>query len=276
MSLLIPLKEESAHWYHANGAAAYDMDLRAVRKSPTPIYPSVTNILSAWPNPGLQRWKTEQIVLSSMTLPDLPGESTDARAARVIRDSEEQGKKAKEFGTAIHDIAERIAKLQLSPNAVPPKLQPWVEPITQWFSTNIEEVIWTEQTLVHPGLGYAGRGDLKPRLKGVPGKGILDIKTQEVPMSKAKVPVKKPNWYETWIMQLAAYQQADPDGDVDWVASLVIDSKVASPPYLYVWTMEETVEAWRDFLACFNAWKRVKRYEPIQPVKAEQEVACVG
>ncbi len=264
MSLLIPRVEESSHWYRADGAPAYDADLRTARKEF--LLPSCTNILSAWPNPGLQRWKTEQIVLSSMTLPELPGESTDARAARVIRDSEEQGKKAREFGTSIHEVAEMIAKAGRGEWAgpYPPALEQWALQVGMWFDASVEEVLWTERTLVHDGLGYAGRADLKARLKGVPGKGILDIKTQEVPFSKAKVPVKKPNFYDTWAMQLAAYQQADPDGDVDWVASLVIDSKQPSPPFLYVWAMEETVEAWRDFIACFNAWKRVKRYEPVR------------
>ena len=86
---------DSTHWYTSAGqpmhtviganGKARSATLADARKQD--LLPSVTNILGVVNKPALTEWKMQQAVLSSLTLPRLEGEGTDAFADRVVADA---------------------------------------------------------------------------------------------------------------------------------------------------------------------------------------------
>lgn len=107
---------ESGHWYDGKtGEPRYTIVGKNGKERSTTIrdarkegyVPSVTTILQVLAKPGLTKWLQTQILHASLTLPRLDGESEDAFAERVIRDSEAQSKKAREAGTELHGDIER-------------------------------------------------------------------------------------------------------------------------------------------------------------------------
>jgi len=106
--------KESSHWYAKDGSPCYtvigkngkerDTTLRDARTMG--LVPSVTTIIRQAVAPGLERWKAEQLLLSALTTDRKPDESQDEYVSRIIADSQEQGKKARERGTYIHAVVQ--------------------------------------------------------------------------------------------------------------------------------------------------------------------------
>ena len=72
------------------------------------LLPSVTSILSIKAKPGLDAWKLEQAILSSLTLPRGGEETTDAFVRRVVTDMDQQSTQAAAWGTRIHEECEDL------------------------------------------------------------------------------------------------------------------------------------------------------------------------
>jgi hypothetical protein len=114
---LSPAAKESGHFYRPDGSPFYDVPNKSRPGELRPATvrdalaagaePSVSTVLKCAAAPGLDRWKIEQAVDSVLTLPRLPGETLDAFKARAMLDSQEQGRKARERGTALHGAIER-------------------------------------------------------------------------------------------------------------------------------------------------------------------------
>lgn len=256
-------RERDSHWYHPNGESCHEVPyadpnkgyrattLRDARK--LGLLPSVTNILSIKSKQGLEIWKQEQAILSAITLPRKPGETDDDFARRVVEDSEQEAKKAAEFGTAIHDQIESYNREGVFSGTG--EILQYVEPYEVWFREHVETVLLAENTVIGE-IGYAGRLDLFAELKDG-RKAIIDIKTQKF---KGK---GKPNFYKEWAMQLAAY--ADPvrvaDGPMPVLMSLVIPSdEIPSQVYPYEW--DDPLGALDCFHACHRLWCWDKGYTP--------------
>jgi hypothetical protein len=104
--------KESGHWYKIDGTPAYTIvgkngkerntTLRDARKEG--FVPSVTSIIRCAAAPGLERWKSEQVLMSALTTDRIPEETEQDYINRIIKDSQEQGLKARERGTYIHAV----------------------------------------------------------------------------------------------------------------------------------------------------------------------------
>ncbi len=115
---------EASHWYDRNGTPRYEVP-RAKGNGTRPttladarkldLVPSVTLILRCAAAPGLEAWKATQLLQSALTLPKLDGETLDDYAKRVIEDSKEQGRKARDKGTELHAAIEDYIRLGKSP-----------------------------------------------------------------------------------------------------------------------------------------------------------------
>lgn len=195
---------ESGHWYHrATGKPMYQIvgkngkvrntNLKDAKASGE-LVPSVTTIIKCSSSPGLEAWKLGQMLMASLTLPRIDGESLDDFAVRIQHDSKQTGIKAAERGTAIHagiqayyegDLLEGyLAHAKATESA-----------LNAHFGTNE----WLPEVSFAKG-GFGGKCDLmvkgNPQFNGI----VVDIKTKEF-TDPAKIVA-----YDEHLMQLAAYR----------------------------------------------------------------------
>src|SRR5258708_923236 len=76
------------------------------------LVPSLTEILRVVAKRGLEAWKATQILQCALTLPQLPMETLDDYAVRVIEDSKAQSQKARDKGTELHAAIELFIQRQ--------------------------------------------------------------------------------------------------------------------------------------------------------------------
>ena len=189
---------ESGHWYKPSGEPAYTVIGANGKQRPTTLrdarklglYPSVTTIMKLAAKPGLERWKAEQLLMSALTLEQMPGESEQSWIGRVWQDSIQQAIKAAERGTQIHAAIEKYYQ------SLP--IDPEFSPIVQLVSREIFGVFgnpgWqAERSFAHP-LGYGGKVDLHSE------KFLIDIKTKDGDLEDVEP-------YDEHLMQVGAYSQ---------------------------------------------------------------------
>lgn len=101
---------DAGHWYYPDGRPAYTIIGKNGKERPTTLrdarrlglLPSVTMIANEGAKPGLENWKQRQVLMASLTLPHIDGETDDAWVERILTDSKEEGEKAADRGTQIH------------------------------------------------------------------------------------------------------------------------------------------------------------------------------
>lgn len=261
-------RQQPSHWYLRNGTPYHEVPkldgtgmrpvtLRDARK--VGALPSVTNILGILAKPGLDAWKIEQGIMAALTLPRGQDEALDAFAKRVVVDMGEQVERAAGLGTAVHAACELYASERVIPTD-PHILSLW-EPWREWYSKNVLCIEALESVVVNHTIGYGGRVDMMAKVKDL-GWCVIDFKTQKVPRNAKGIP--KPNLYETWPLQLAAYAvplSVDVGKDVDHIVSVVIDSVTPSPVTVHVWptSIDENMAI---FERVATLWRWLKEYDP--------------
>ena len=246
---------QGQHWYHPSGEPCYEVPakdgtmraatLRDARKMG--LFPGVTSIIKCAAAPALERWKNEQNVLAALTLPRIDGESSDVLMARIRQDAEEQGRKAREWGTRFH------VAIQGHYEGTPPDEEMWpqVRGVVDAIEANFPGRVWTpEKACAHP-LGYGTKADLScPDV-------VLDFKGSE--FDSAKV-VKLETWDEHH-MQLAATRMAL--GRPSAECAIVYVSRTV-PGLCRVIRVDESdlVKGWGMFTALLNYWQTKNSYFP--------------
>ena len=243
--------ESGGHWYDKEGNSRHDADLRVARKEN--LFPSVTTIMKVLAKPELDTWKLNQVLLASLTLPRVPGESEEDYAKRVVNDFQSTSYSAASIGTDMHDWAEKYIA---GSSQVPENLamyRPTLEALARWIDENVPAGADVEKSMVSE-LGYAGRVDCQ--WSGV----IVDWKSQGVKLTKTKEPRPDPKFYDEWCSQLVAYAR----GDMSVRLISVIMSTNLEAPGIWVkeWTEEEKKSAWEIFNSCLIIWQRQKGYCP--------------
>ncbi len=245
-----------SHWYARNGTPQHDADLRVARKSG--LYPSVTSVdKDVFPNLFLERWKLEQLVKACVDNPRMMHETVEWYANRVHDISNTKARVAAEFGKEIHDAVETY------PEPCDPKLSPWVTNFADWYNTFVSRPIHAEKVLLDHDIGVAGRTDFIGDGIGSVGRIVCDWKTQDVKVDdKGR---KKPNFYDSWQRQLSLYAVADAKETgmfpvVPTCVSVIIDSNPEAGIYAKVWTNDEMVDAYEEFVAGTWLWCRKRGY----------------
>lgn len=234
-------------WYNPRtGRSCHGADLRAARREG--LVPSVTEVMAIMAKPWLERWKQEQCIISALTLTRHPDECDDEFCDRILMDSEDKARRAAGFGTEIHAACEVINKGGAKPRPDSPILQ-HIEHYWNWWLKNVTHVVAAEEVVVNPEAGYAGRCDMEAYLIEH-NHVVCDIKTQQVKGGK-------PNFYDSWGLQLAAYGK--PKG-INKGVSIVINSEQPEPPYIKVW--EDLSEHYTAFEHCLALWRYEKGYYP--------------
>jgi hypothetical protein len=193
--MIITAESNSGHWYTTDGQPSYTRiakngnvratTLRDAKKEG--LLPSVTTIINVLSKPGLDRWKQEQVLLASLTLPRLENEPEVDWLKRVTEDSRATGRDAMDRGTQMHNVLEAYFTQVYMPE-YPNYTQRTEEKLREHFG----DQFWhCEKSFAHE-LGYAGKCDLYSD-EGI----VVDFKTKES-LENAAV-------YDEHILQLSAY-----------------------------------------------------------------------
>ena len=193
--MIVKNESSSQHWYDENGKPRYTIIGKNGKERNTTVrdarefkyLPSVTTIISQLDKPALTRWKMEQMLLASLTLPRLENEPEADYIARVVEDSRSTGKDAMNRGTEMHN--------QLEAYFSGVYMIEYPQFVTRTFTVLNEyfgEQDWKcEESFAHDG--YAGKCDLHSN------NIVVDFKTKTDNLDKAVV-------YAEHKMQLAAYR----------------------------------------------------------------------
>lgn len=258
MGQYIKFGEPSQHWYLPDGTARHNVDLRVARKEI--LFPSCTSVeKDIFTNPGLDRWKQNELVAACLENPRQPHESPEDYATRVYELSLMKSVTASDFGNEIHDA---IDKYPETPKA---KLIPWIDRFRPWYEANVAEDIGKELTYIDPEIGVAGRTD-RVIMHKLYGRSICDWKTQGIkPDKKGR---RAPLYYPSWLRQLAFYASCDAKESGIWpdfptCISLVIDSNEVSDPYMKVWDKQDVAAAYKAFVVGVWMWCDKRDYWPV-------------
>lgn len=197
-----PASESSSHWYRPDGTTCHTViakgsglprqtTLADARK--LGLLPSVSGILRVLDKPALNTWKVEQAVLAATTTPRLKDEPLDIFIKRVLEhDAEQEGQKARDFGTLIHSQLEKALK----GGPVQADLEQFCRPVLDLVAT-LGKPHAAERIVV--GHGYAGTLDVI--IGAGKSRTILDFKTSKA----AHLPMKS---YIEHRLALSAYAMA--------------------------------------------------------------------
>jgi len=194
--LIKDYESESGHWYTKLGEPAYQIIGKNGNKRNTTVkdarehglVPSVTTIIGQLAKPGLDRWKSEQLLLAALTLPRGENEAESDWLERVMTDSRSTGKAAAERGTQMHGILENFYRRK-EIGIIPFYAIEVDRTITAHFGVQQ----WAAEASFAHTQGFGGKIDLNGC------NVVIDFKSKVGDVSKIKP-------YFEQIMQLAAYR----------------------------------------------------------------------
>lgn len=195
---------DSSHYYDLEGNAVFEVPNKSkggMRRTTVAdarkmgLLPSCTTILKVLANPQLERWKFQQIITASLTLPREAEETEEAYFSRIIEDAFKQVDDAADLGTRIHKAIED----HFQGRKYDKDLEVYVAAVDKWCAENGVEFIRHELRMASEAFGFAGTTDALIRAKEREGMGILDFKTRKTKPDYPCTP------YQTEPIQIAAY-----------------------------------------------------------------------
>lgn len=247
---------EGGHWYDRDGTPRYEVmradgsgmrsaTLADARKNGW--YPGVTSIIKCAAAPQLEQWKQEQTMMSALTATRRPNENDEDFCARVMRDSQEEGRKARDRGTEIH------AAIQGHFEGVAPSVEmlPYVQGVVAAIKANFGEQAWITEKAVAHAIGFGTKADLHC------ADLVLDFKGKD--FTEADIPKLKT--YDEHDMQLGATREAliRPGARCAivyvsrTVPGLAVARDVDEP---------DLARGWDMFRGLLNYWKAKNKYWP--------------
>lgn len=228
------------HWYTKTGESAYGYSVDDARKKS--LYPSVTTILGVLAKPGLEYWKQEQAVITSLKIPKESSEDDKTYAKRVLKEFRENQFSAT-VGTMIHDFCEKLH------NPMIDGYEEICKKIRDWQASNIAKFV-AEESFTYDDIGYGGRIDCY----GIDVNGkrfILDYKTQAPKKGELTV-------YDEWIYQLAAYSKGDTS--IRHISVMISSDKDQPILETHEWSKEAIEDGYRVFNAAKVVWYSKNRF----------------
>ncbi len=248
--------KDTGHYYDKDGKAVFEVPNKSKGgMRPTTLkdckvlglFPSVTTIMKVLGNPELDRWKQQQVLMASLTLPRKPEESDEAYCARIMEDAFEQVSQAADLGTDIHAALE----YHFQGKPYPPEMETYVSPVKEWVAKHNVKFLKHELRLVSQELGYAGTTDALIEADGI--LHVLDYKSRKTkPEYKIAPYTKEP-------MQIAAYANivGAPRG-VNLYISTTEPGRIGE-----AWYDEETISKEFDaFKLVVKLWQHINKYQP--------------
>lgn len=195
---------ENNHWYYPDGKPCYEVPyadpskgMRSATLSDArklSLVPGYTKVAGVMAKPGLDKWRLNQLLMASLTLPRHEGELDDEYAERVIYDAETQAKKAREQGKVLHAAIERYIRGEEADIQFVKHLHALSAALEQH---GIKLTDGDSERSFASILGYGGRVDWTN------DNTVMDFKTKQ---SITEIEAKKQKLvYDEHPMQLAAY-----------------------------------------------------------------------
>lgn len=192
---------EAGNWYYPDGTPCYAIvgangkerapDVRDARK--VRLLPGVTSVMRcAAKGFTLDAWIKKQVMLAALTLPRLPDEKDETFCERILADSEEQARKARERGTAIHAAIQDY--YQSAKTIRDTEYWPYVVGAEKAIDDLCGTQEWIAECSFAHASGYAGKVDLHC------DAWVLDIKGSEFDDPR------KLRLYDEHAMQVGAYR----------------------------------------------------------------------
>lgn len=240
--------EKAAHWYLPDGTPFYEVPCKSRPGEMRPAtitdarkagaVPSVTTILKILDKPQLDAWRVEQGILSALTLHKPKKERLEDFAHRVAEDAQEEGAKAAEEGSRIHEeVIAAIENCQVCRPDDPPFVTAYVE-----WATQEKDLECPRCEVPFACAEYGGRIDLLYET------AVVDIKTQDT------VPGKPFKRYAEHPIQMAAYAEGVYGGTMSEPYPRRLISLLLSRNEPGRW---EAVEYTADYQKHLAAWRNV-------------------
>jgi hypothetical protein len=163
---------------------------------------------------------------------------------RVFALAKEHAMKAAERGTHIHNLLEQQLLTGKCGSKDPNEIHMVMQTIIKMKEVCGDQDWKVEKSFAHP-MGYGGKIDVYS------DEWVVDFKTKEL------VEGKKPDMYDSYGVQLAAYNHGVGGGRK--LLNLFIS--VSSPGYVVDYEWEERERLFSMFEAALNLWKLTKRYD---------------
>ena len=247
--------KESGHWYDKDGEARHTILSAKGEPRPTTLrdakkfgwYPSVTTVMKVLAAPELDRWKQQQVLMASLTLPRNPDETDEVYCARIMEDAFKQVSDAADLGTEIHKALE----LYFQNQPYQPEMEAYVAPVRDWVAKNNVKFLKHELRLVNTEVGYAGTTDALVEINGE--LHILDYK------SRKTKPDYKITPYSKEPMQISAYANiVGAKRGVNLYISTTEPGRIGEAFY-----DEETIEKeYEAFKLVVKLWQHQNKYNP--------------
>jgi len=243
---------ESGHWYTRTGKPLYTVIGKNKKERKTTLrdareldlVPSVTSIMNVMAKPGLERWKMQQVLFASLTLPRRDDEAEDDYLERIMEDSKEQGRSAADEGTKIHAAIQQ--HYENKPGYSYAEFVAGCD--TEVYRTFGDQKWVCEDSFAHE-LGYGGKCDMYARSTDDPSVGlVLDIKTKEFD-DPSKV-----EGYDEHVMQLAAYR-IGLHMPAARCANVFISRSVPGLVVIKEWEPLEITRGWQMFSKLLEFWQ---------------------
>ena len=270
MAVLKQSRNQSSHWYKADGAPCHFLPRASGggRRATTladakrlGLLPSVTSILDVFSKPQLDNWKLRQVALASMRLTRTDGESDEYLVDRIIEEAFEQVRQAAYLGTRIHHALDQ----HFEGVAISDDLTIYTDPVLEWKNSAQLEFVERELCVVNLDYGYAGTMDVACR-RGESGIGVIDFKTRRTKRGEKVTP------YEGQEMQIAAYGAAywgESKLSSLYGANVYISSTEPGRIEVCYYELEQLMAEWEVFKMACAIWRHSKGYDPRQKLQAQ-------
>lgn len=241
---------ESTHFYKRDGTPCYTLIGANGKERPVTVrdarklnlVPSVTTIIKCAAAPGLEKWKLQQMLLSSLTLPRQVDELESEWIERIWIDSGETGRKAADRGTQIHAALQGAYEGE-SYVGYEAHVQGATAVVQEWAGTQS----WVAEKPFANPLGFGGKTDLH-----CPG-WLLDFKTKEFAFDHDLT-----TWPEQH-MQLAANREGQ--GMPNARCAIVYVSATYPGLSRVIEIPEEDLQrGWECFVHLLSFWKAKNKY----------------
>lgn len=221
--------------------------------------PSVTTVLGKIDKPGLKFWGEKIGVAGAIALAkegklpmSVPAalSAMQARELRIFQTSE----KAADRGTLAHEdlLAVTTGAKLIDIGDVSPDQRGFLRGVAAFVSQHRPEAVDAETMVASLEHGFSGRYDLRARLRGIDGVGLIDLKTTEE-LSRYKNGAIRPP-YDEHLLQVEGYDIASIEsgyGESDYRAVVRVDSKGD-------WDLTISWAEHEDFLAALRLYKRLR------------------
>ncbi len=210
----------------------------------------------------------DQLAEAAFNNPRQPHENIDEYSTRIYEASLEHMENASTFGTEFHAAAEG--------KSFTDRIMPFYDKFEQWRQENIIEIVAKEKILLDHDIGVAGTMDTR-FVHRVHGLVTADFKTQRIKTDKKTGKKNKPNFYDSFIRQLAFYDAVESKAagsfpSIGPCLSIVIDSTEATAPHERLWSKEECLAGYEDFVIAAYAYYKQKNYWPIGKWRLEDKL----